>query len=520
MESGWRNFENNAPASRSAPVLCRFGFLKPGADDETRHRRAALQNAGATFAHAPAAAPVPAPAANLPVFKRNLAVLALVLTTLMGTLDAGIVNVALPQLAIGLRAAPSATVWVVTAFLLAISCAVPTTSSLGDALGRKRLFLIGVPLFTLSSLGCALSPTLPALVACRAFQGLGTSVILAVTIPMYRTLFPPRQLGAIMGINAMTVALGTCAGPSLGGAILAVATWPWLFLINLPIGALAFALGWYAMPLKAGVLAHFDWRGSLLAGAGIAAFLLGMHEMAGTGTLWRAAALLSACAVLVVLFLRNEKRATRPLLPLQLWQNGVFTLSVATAFWSFFGQGVAFVALPFLFQSAYGATPLRSALLFTPWPFIIMLVAPISGRLADKLRPSLLTATGLIIYSAGLLAIALLGLRPPLWAVYASTGLAGLGFGIFQSPNNREMQGSVPIAHASSAAAVLNLNRTLAQSAGSGAVSVALVLAGATAGAPHEQARAATAALWVALAGAVISAAVSLVKLRRATTAR
>ena len=461
----------------------------------------------------------PAPATNLPVFKRNLAVLALVLTTLMSTLDAGIVNVALPQLAVGLHATPAATVWVATAFLMAISCSVPTTSSLGDALGRKRLFLIGVPLFTLASLGCALSPTLPALVACRVFQGLGTSMILAVAIPMYRALFPPARLGAILGINAMTVALGTCAGPSLGGLILAVASWPWLFLINLPIGALALALGWYAVPFKAGVMTHFDWRGSLLGGCGIAAFLLGMHEISGVGTLWRAGLLLAACAALVALFLRNERRAIRPLLPLQLWKNGVFSLSVATAFWSFFGQGVAFIALPFLFQSAYNATPLRSALLFTPWPFVIMLVAPISGRLADKLRPSLLATVGLCIYSAGLLAIASLGLRPPVWAVYASTALAGLGYGIFQAPNNREMQGSVPFSFASSAAAVLNLNRTLAQSAGSGAVSVALVLAGATSGSPVEQARAATAVLWVALAGAVISALVSLVKLRQVARA-
>ncbi|MCL2783715.1 MAG: MFS transporter, partial [Propionibacteriaceae bacterium] len=170
--------------------------------------------------------------------------------------------------------------------------------------------------------------------------------------------------------------------------------------------------------------------------------------------------------------------------------------------------------LPFLFQSAYGATPLQSALLFTPWPAIIMIVAPISGRLADRVRPAALALTGLSIYLAGLVAIAALGDHPPTWLVLVATTLAGLGFGIFQSPNNKEMQGSVPMRHASSAAAVLNLNRNVAQSAGSGAVSVALVLTGAGAGSLLQEARAATSVLWVAVAGAAFAVVFSAAKLR------
>jgi len=454
----------------------------------------------------------------LPTWQRNLAVISVIATTFMGTLDVAIVNIAIPQLSRNLHASPSDTVWVATAYLLATACGVPATSALGDQVGRRRLFLIGVPLFTLASLGCALSPNLGTLVTFRAFQGLGTAVLLAVTLPVLRGLFPPEKLGTIMGVNAMVVALGTCAGPTAGGLILGFASWPWLFLINIPLGAAAFALGWYAVPRAKPQAGDFDWQGAVLGGAAAVAFLLGMRDLADVTTLWRSGLLLAACAVLVVFFLRRERRAVRPVIPLPMW-NGLFSLSVTTAFWSFFGQGVAFVALPFLFQSAYGATPLQSALLFTPWPVAVMIVAPFSGRLADRMRPSVLALSGLVVYLAGLTVIALLGDNPPTWLVLCATGLAGLGFGIFQSPNNREMQGAAPRRYASSAAAVLNINRNVAQSAGSGAVSVALVLTGAVAGSAALEAHAATSVLWVAVAGALFSVVISAVKLRTVVAA-
>jgi len=448
-----------------------------------------------------------------PVWRRNLAVMALIMNTFMGTLDGSIVNVALPRMSLELGVSPSSAVWVATAFLLAVACGVPATCALGDQIGRRRLFLIGVPLFTLSSLGCALSPDLSVLIVCRVLQGLGTAVVLAVTLPLLRAMFSPRRLGSILGINAMTVAIGTCAGPVLGGLILSVAAWPWLFLINVPIGVVAFFLGLYAVPAQPPDPGDFDWLGSLLAGVAIVAFLLAVHEVADVSTLWRGGVLLLVCAGLVVAFLRRERVARRPVIPLDMW-NGLFSLSVTTAMVAFFGQGIAIIALPFLFQSAYGASPLQSALLFTPWPAVIMLVAPISGRLADRLRPSVLALVGLSVYLAGLVIIAMLGLHPPIWLVLCASALGGLGFGVFQSPNNKEMQGSTPMRYASSAAAVLNLNRNVAQSIGAGAVSVALVLSGAASGSLAQQAQASMRVLWVAVAAAAVAVVISATKLR------
>jgi DHA2 family multidrug resistance protein-like MFS transporter len=438
---------------------------------------------------------------------------AILLSTLTGTIDTSIVNVALPQLAKQLHVAPSETVWIATAFLLAVACAVPATSALGDQVGRRRLFLIGVPMFTLASLGCALSPTLGALVFFRVVQGIGSAVVLAVAIPLIRRLFPPEMLGQVLGFNAMTVAIGTSAGPTLGGVILATLSWPWLFLINVPIGIISFVIAVVIMPKGQPERGDYDWPGALWAAGAIAAFLVGVRQLAAPSTLWHAALLLAACAVFTIMFIRRERAAARPLIPLGLFTE-TFSLTVGTAWASFLGQGVAFVALPFLFQSAYGATPLESALLFTPWPLVIVFVAPLAGRIADRVRPANLALAGLVVLTIGLGMLALLGSHPPIWLVLVSTAICGLGFGTFQSPNNRDMMSAAPLRFASSASAVLNTNRSVGQSAGSAAVSIALVVTGAAAGSVAEQASASEAVLWVAVAAAAGAAVLSAFKLR------
>lgn len=445
--------------------------------------------------------------------RRTISMVAILLTMLMTNIDTSIVNVALPQLSRDLAVTPSDTVWVATAFLLAVSCSIPAMSGLADQFGRKRLFIIGTPLFTVASLACALSPSLGWLIAGRVVQGIGAAMIFAVAIPLYRRFYPAERLGSILGLNAMVVALGTCVGPTLGGLILSGLSWPWLFLINVPIGLAATVVALIAIPHRPPARGDFDFGGAMLAAVAIACFLLGIHQLADISRIWLAAVLLAVCAACVMVFLRVERRVARPIIPLDMF-GGKFSLAVVTAFWSFFGQGVAFIALPFLFQTAFHAGPLESALLFTPWPLIIVFVAPISGRLADHYSPAKLAVIGLGIFTLGLLALALLGDHPPIWQVLASTGLAGLGFAVFQSPNNRDMMSAAPMKYASSAAGILNVNRSLAQSAGSGTVSMSLVLAGASAGSLASQAHAANSALYVAAAGAAIAVVVSVLKLR------
>ncbi|ROQ39756.1 DHA2 family multidrug resistance protein-like MFS transporter [Frondihabitans sp. PhB188] len=449
--------------------------------------------------------------------RRTVALVGLLLSMLMANIDASIVNVALPQLAGDLHVTAGDAVWVATAFLLAVACCLPLAIGLADQLGRKRLFLIGTPVFTLASLFCALSPSLEALVASRVLQGAAASLLFAVVIPTYRQLFPPARLGSILGLNAMIVALGISAGPALGGVILANLSWPWLFLINVPIGALASVLVLVALPHTPPSRGAFDLVGALTGGAAIACFLLGVHQLADDSTVWLAGVLLAGCAGFAMLFLRHEKRAVAPVLPPSMF-SGRFVLAVLAAFWSFFGQGVAFVALPFLFQTAYHATPLESALLFTPWPLVIVIVAPIAGRVADSFSPTLMATIGLALFTLGLLSLALLGDHPPIWQVLLCTAFTGFGFAVFQAPNNRDMMDAATPRMSGPAAGMLNINRTIAQSAGAGAVSMALVLTGATSLA--DQASASSGVLWVAVIGAGLAAVLAFWRLRRAPAAR
>lgn len=458
--------------------------------------------------------------------RRNAALAGLLLSMLMTNIDSSIVNVALPQLSHDLHVEASDTVWVVTAFLLAVACCLPLAIGLATKIGRKRQFLIGTPVFTLASLLCALSPTLGTLVASRILQGAAAALIFAVVIPTYRQIFPATRLGFVLGLNAMIVALGTCAGPTLGGVILANLSWPWLFLINVPLGAIATLLVLGGLPgrtkeaaAEVNVRGSLDFAGSAIAGLTIASFLLGVHQLADRNSFWMAIGLLALCGVLGVLFVRREHRSPVPVLPPAMF-TGRFLLALLAAFWSFFGQGVAFVALPFLFQTAYHASPLESALLFTPWPLIIVVVAPISGRLADSHSPAVLAAVGLSIFTVGMLTLALLGGSPPVWQVLACTALTGFGFAIFQSPNNRDMMSSAPTRLSGSAAGMLNINRTLSQSAGAGAVSMALVLTGASTASLASQAHAASAVLYVAVAGAAIAAVISFVRIGAVRRAR
>jgi DHA2 family multidrug resistance protein-like MFS transporter len=450
--------------------------------------------------------------------RRGPILASLLAATFMATIDASIVNVALPTLARDLHASPSDTVWVTTAFLLAAACCIPATAALGDRVGRRRLFLVGVPLFTLASVACAAAPTLDLLVAARVLQGVASSLVLAVPIPVFRRVVPPEKLGSVLGLNAMTVALGTSAGPALGGVLLSVASWPWLFLVNVPIGAAATALGWRYLPSVPPRPSRFDLRGALLVAGAIAAFLLGVRGLGAVATLPVSVALLVVAVVVTVLFVRVERGADEPVIPPGLFTRP-FSLAVVTATCSFFGQGTAFVALPFLFQESFGDSALRSALLFTPWPAVIVVVAPLAGRAADRVSPTLLAFTGLTVLAGGLVSLALLPTDASTVDILVRTAVCGFGFAVFQSPNNRDMMGAAPLRHSASAAGVLNLNRTVSQSLGSGAVSVVFVATGVTAGSAASHAGAVTSVLYLGAGVVAVGAVLAALRSRRVPAA-
>ncbi|WP_198034189.1 MFS transporter [Acidihalobacter ferrooxydans] len=207
---------------------------------------------------------------GLPGAERLLAVIVLVIGTLMAVLDTSIVNIALPAIARELHATPAATVWVANAFLLVDAVGLLSFAALGDVIGYRRVYIFGLSVFTLASLGCAVSRDLNMLVAMRAVQGFGAASMLSVGPATYRTIFPARLLGSALGLSALVVAFGLAAGPSIGGGILAVLDWPWLFAFNVPLGLLAVALAYRALPRGGGRGGHFD-----SIGAGLSVLMLG-----------------------------------------------------------------------------------------------------------------------------------------------------------------------------------------------------------------------------------------------------
>ncbi|MDI5890109.1 MFS transporter [Halomonas rhizosphaerae] len=436
---------------------------------------------------------------GLPGPERRLAVLALILGTLMAVVDTTMVNIALPSMAADLGVSASRVVWVTNLFQVVCAAFLLVFAALSELVSRRRLYAAGVALFTLAALGSALAPNLETLLLFRALQGLGAAATLSIGPSLYRSIFPSRLLGSALGLSALVVAGGYAAGPTIGGLVLSVANWPWLFALHVPLGLCASWLAWRALPREAGRRDGFDWRGALCSVAMLAGLFLGLDGLGHGAPAWQVLGWLALSLLSGGFFLHRQRRARHPLLPLSLFAERRFTLAVSASGLAFVGQGLAFVALSFLYQQEMGFTPLETAWMFTPWPLAIMLVGPLAGQLADRVNPSLLSSGGLVLLLLGLAALAGLdaeaGVVDSLWR----TALCGLGFGLFQPPNNREMMASVPRERSASASGVMSTTRTVGQSLG-----VALVGAFLAAGAPVQ------ATLWVGAGACVLSLAASL----------
>jgi DHA2 family multidrug resistance protein-like MFS transporter len=416
-----------------------------------------------------------APASDgLPLPQRYWAILTIALGLVMAVMDGAIANVALPTIAEDLRASPSFSIWIVNGYQLAVTISLLPLASLGEIIGYRRVYLCGLALFTLASLLCALAHTLVLLTAARVIQGFGAAGIMAVNAALVRFTYPHRLLGRGIGLNAFVVALAAAIGPTLAAGILAVGRWPYLFAINIPFGLAALALGWNCLPRTPLAVHAFDWKSAIASavtfGAGIAAIDSFGHGEALA--LYGSEALIAVTAGCLLIAL--QKGAPAPLLPVDLLRIPIFTLSISTSVVSFCAQMLAFTALPF-FLHERGFSAVQIGLLITPWPLAISLMAPLAGRLVERYPAGLLGGIGLIVFSAGLTALALLPGHPHIGDVAWRMALAGGGFGLFQSPNNRTMVAAAPRERAGGASGMLGTARLLGQT--TGAALVALLLA-------------------------------------------
>lgn len=414
---------------------------------------------------------------GLPIPQRYWAMLVIALTIMMAVLDGSIANVALPTIARDMHATPADSIWVVNAYQLVITILMLPLASLGEIVGYRRIYRAGIVLFTLASLGCALSDSLITLSMARAVQGIGAAGIMSVNAALVRFIYPSRLLGRGIGVIAFVVAVSAAAGPTVAAAILSIASWPWLFAVNVPIGIASIALA-RMLPRTPRSGRRFDMPSALLNALFFGLLIIAIDSIGHGGRLLDAAFAFLGAGLSCVALVRRQLSQASPLLPVDLLRIPMFALSIATSICSFAAQMLAYVSIPFYFQHLLGRSDVATGLLMTPWPLAAAVAAPIAGRLADRYPAGILGALGLATFAAGLVLLALLPATAGDANIVWRMALCGAGFGLFQSPNNRAIITSAPRERSGGASGMLGTARLLGQTVGAALVALMFSLFG------------------------------------------
>lgn len=433
---------------------------------------------------------------GLPVPARYGAILTIVIGLTMAVLDGAIANVALPTIAQDLQASPASSIWIVNAYQIAIVVSLLILSFLGDMFGYRRVYQGGLALFTVTSLLCALSDSLFTLTLARVAQGFGGAALMSVNTALIRLIYPRSKLGRGMGINSFVVAVSSAAGPTIAAAILSVASWQWLFLINVPLGIISLLLALKFLPANAarGTKPKFDLPSAVMNALTFGLLITALSGFAQGHSMPLIIAEIIALLIIGWFFIRRQLRLPVPLLPVDLLRIPLFSLSIATSICSFCAQMLALVSLPFFLQSVLGRSEVETGLLLTPWPLATMVMAPLAGYLIERVHAGLLGALGLVMFAVGLFSLAMLPATPADADIIWRMVLCGAGFGLFQSPNNHTIMVSAPPQRSGGASGMLGTARLLGQSTGAALVALmfnffadsgthnSLLLAGALAG--------------------------------------
>lgn len=414
---------------------------------------------------------------GLPRRQRRWAVLATSLGTMMSMVDQTIANTALPTIAHDVHASAASSIWVINAYQLAVTMLLVPFASLGDIIGYAKLYRACLAIFVAASLGCALSHTLLALTLARVAQGIGAAGLTVTSAPLNRLAFPPSMLGRAVGYAAMVVALGAAAGPIIGGAILAFAPWPWLFAINVPIGLVALALATRSLANNSGHGGSFDWFSAIFSAA---TFGLGILAFDGLGHGAPPATIIAefaVAAVVATIFIRRQLALPMPMFAVDLLaRSQALSLAVVSCFTSFVAQMIAYVALPFGFHTIMGRTPLEIGFLMLPWLLAAAAVAPLAGRLADRYDSATLSAVGLGTFSLGLALLAFEPSHAAMADVMWRMLVCGIGYGFYQSPNNRAIQSQAPRNRSGAAQSLQATARLSGQTVGATCVALVFVM--------------------------------------------
>jgi len=374
-----------------------------------------------------------------------LILLNIVMMTFMCTLDSSIVNVALPVMAKKLEVSSGAISWVVTSYLITISAAILIFGRLGDIKGKIKVFKAGIVLFTAGSVFCGLSQSFALLIISRVIQAIGAAAAMAVNQGIITEVFPRTERGRALGISGSFVALGSLTGPPLGGFIISVLSWHYIFLINLPVGVFTFIMGMKILPkTEKSSSEKLDTMGALLFTLTIVSLFSSI--ILGQNNGYTHPAIIAGFLIAVpaaAAFILLEVRTETPLLQLNIFKNLLFSLSILCGYISFVAIFCSNIIQPFYLQDVMKLSPGTTGLIMMTYPLVLVAVAPVSGHLSDKIGSEILTFFGLMLTSAGLFLMSTLNEHSAISSMVAFIAVMSIGNGLFQSPNNSLIMSTV-----------------------------------------------------------------------------
>ena len=402
------------------------------------------------------------------VLKKNnniwLILIATCLFTFMSTLDASIVNIAMPMISKSLKIDMSQAEWIVSLYMLTICCLLIFWGKVSDIIGKVRIFKIGTFIFVIGSLLCGISNSLEMLLISRIIQALGASMTMATNYGIITENFPASMRGKSLGILGSFVSLGSIAGPGIGGIILQKFTWHYIFLINIPVGAFAIILGYFVFPKskKKDIPLNLDFLGFILFAISIVSLFMGIFIGQVTGFIKPLVISLFVLFIIgMFLFIYREKKASYPLIDLGIFKSIAFSLGLLCALLIFSANLFMNTLMPFYLEDTLKLSPLLSGFILMCVPIAMIIVAPISGALSDKMGSEGLTFIGLFVVCISQIFLVFVGLKTPIYILIILNLLTGIGVALFQSPNNSIVMSSVEPKYLGIAGSMNSLARNL-----------------------------------------------------------
>jgi EmrB/QacA subfamily drug resistance transporter len=386
----------------------------------------------------------------------------------LATIDGSIVNIALPTLVEAFDTNFPSVQWVVLAYLLTITTLMLSVGRLADMIGKKSIYASGFVIFTLGSALCGISPSVYWLIAFRVFQAVGAAMIMALGTAIVTEAFPPQERGKALGITGSIVSVGIVIGPTIGGLLIQSLSWNWIFYVNLPVGILGIWMVMRYVPaIRPASRQRFDILGALTLFASLLCLLLALTNGQERGfTSLPILIMFALSAILLAVFIYIELHSQQPMIDLSLFRNRLFSTNLATAILTFIAFSGVIILMPFYLENVLGYSPRQAGLLLVTVPVMLGISSPISGVLSDRMGTRLIGSIGLAIILAGYIGVSTLSAETTSLGYILRFIPVGLGFGIFQSPNNSAIMGAAPRERLGIVSGMLAISRTLGQTTG------------------------------------------------------